>query len=240
MIVYNQGRRQAHHFAHKSKNRCDPWYSGNKSAWHIKMQSFFPVDCQEAVIWDNYHSEYHIADVAFSFKGQKYVFEFQHSKITHKAFLERTAYYMNLGYKIIWFFDFRDSNSPKKILYSEKDTTKGIAQFIWMKDRIRILDRIDNDLYKCVDDEYNTPENLSIIFHVLSGRGEEVEHSDGDGFYWETWEYIDPFNREYLFLEPICFWKGLERFDAYYYEEEDFYTALTRYAKEAKPITASI
>lgn len=235
-MIIRRGDIVAHHFAHKSRSHCDPWYTGRKSAWHVKMQSIFPVDCQEAVIWDNYHCEYHIADVAFSYKGQRYVFEFQHSSITHKEFFERTAYYMNLGYKLRWIFDFRD----KRIYYAEKDTQERRAHFIWGEDRIRILDTVNSDLYKYVDEKNNSPENLSILFQVQTGRGIREEYTDDYGSLRETWRYIDPFHREPLLIEPMIDRNGLERFDAFYYDEEEIYNEVIIYPKGAKPITASI
>lgn len=41
LMIQKHGNINAHHFAHKSRVCCDPWYTGGLSAWHIKMQSVF-------------------------------------------------------------------------------------------------------------------------------------------------------------------------------------------------------
>ena len=33
-LLQKRGKIMAHHFAHKAKDNCDPWYSGKMSAWH--------------------------------------------------------------------------------------------------------------------------------------------------------------------------------------------------------------
>lgn len=88
-MIQKRGRIMTHHFAHKSKVTCDPWYSGKMSAWHKEMQDLFPHHCQEIIVRDDEHGEYHIADVVFKKNSKYYVVEFQHSAISYDEILIR-------------------------------------------------------------------------------------------------------------------------------------------------------
>lgn len=110
----------AHHFSHKARKLCDPWYKDRMSDWHRKLQSMFPEDCQEVTVWNDSHSEVHFADVMFSYKGTGHVLEFQHSPITRKEFISRSSFYLGLGYKLTWIFDFCECEKPKKFYTRER------------------------------------------------------------------------------------------------------------------------
>lgn len=219
----------AHHFSHKARKLCDPWYKDRMSDWHRKLQSMFPEDCQEVTVWNDSHSEVHFADVMFSYKGTGHVLEFQHSPITRKEFISRSSFYLGLGYKLTWIFDFCECEKPKKILYTRKNTTEHEIDLVWPgSDRVRFLDNLDRFQYAEIG-------NFHIVFHICTGLGKEVEHSLDNGFSWSTWEYVNPFQKEYCFVEPrsMCL-DNLADFEAIYYDEEEFYELLSITANRAK------
>ena len=109
-MIVKRGDVYAHHFAHKSKELCDPWYSDNKGEWHRAMQAKFPTECQEARVTSKDNPKYfHIADVLID----NIVIEFQHSPMTNRVFEERSMFYLKEGYQVTWIFDY----SEKDIFY---------------------------------------------------------------------------------------------------------------------------
>lgn len=219
----------AHHFSHKARKLCDPWYKDRMSDWHRKLQSMFPEECQEVTVWNDSHSEIHFADVMFSYNGAHYVLEFQHSPISRKEFISRSSFYLSLGYKLIWIFDFCECESPKKILYTSKEPSEHKISIVWPgRDRLHFLDGL-NRL------QYSETGNFHIFFHICTGLGKEVEHSLDSGFSWSTWEYVNPFQQEYCFVEPRSMYiDDLANFDAIYYDEEEFYEWLSITAHRAR------
>lgn len=228
-VIMKCGRIVAHHFSHKERKNCDPWYTGKMSAWHRKLQNVFPLYSQEKVVWNTDHTVFHIADVLFEYKGITYVLEFQHSPMSRKEFDLRSRFYLDLGYRLIWIFDFCDTDPPKKILYKAKDSKQKTISLIWpSQDRVRFLDNL-NML------EYANEKQFHVFFHISTGLGHEVEHSFSTGYTWYKWEYVDPFFRERYFVEP-CFleWEHLDEFEALYYEEKEFFEILAQYAAKMK------
>ena len=215
-MLQKRGKIMSHHFAHKAKGACDPWYSGKMSAWHKKMQNFFPRQCQEVIVRDK-DGEYHIADVVFKKDSIFYVVEFQHSAISCDEFVARSNFYMRQGYRMIWIFDFCDI-SPQKIMYYTKVENSDWIHVIWPgKDRLRFLDRIN--LSRCI-------ETLHIYFHVSTGKGHKIT-IESDCFDWERWEFINPFQRERLFIKLyLPGFYSLKDFFALPYSEEDFFKML--------------
>ncbi len=98
-LITKQGKQNAWHFAHKSKEECDSW-GKNKTAWHIAWQDRFPKECQEFVI-----NAKHRADVFYN----ETVIEFQHSAISSDEVAERNCFYTSNGNNMAWLFDMRES-----------------------------------------------------------------------------------------------------------------------------------
>lgn len=223
-MIQKRGTINAHHFAHKAKKECDPWYTGKLSPWHIEMQNLFSLNCQEVIIWNAAHTEYHIADVALQNGSQKYVIEFQHSSISQNEFLVRTQFYINCGYRVIWIFDFCDNKNPKRLYISETEYDGKIVRLVWPgKDRVRFLDNIDfSDFGKY----------LYIAFYVNTGMGELQLH-DPDGYIpWATWEYADLLSRTPCFvLLCLDYFYGTDEFSAFYYSEQKFLKLLRELEK---------
>lgn len=85
------------HWAHKSRERCDPWWE-NETAWHLAWKDEFPDEWQEVVHTDDSTGERHIADVR---TDTGLVIEFQHSRLSETERRSREAFYGNL----IWVVD---------------------------------------------------------------------------------------------------------------------------------------
>lgn len=138
--VYN-----APHFYHMAGTACEvSEYDNNMSEWHRNCQLLFPKQFREIRIssiikWDSedqdeWSRETHIADICIG----NYVIEFQHSPMDPDTFNERTVFYTELGYKLIWIFDFSEkdieeydynkwkiNHAPKTALYyNPKDYKK--------------------------------------------------------------------------------------------------------------------
>lgn len=83
--------------------------------------------------------------------------------------------------------------------------------------------------------QYAEIGNFHIYFHIYTGLGEEVEHFTENGFSWSTWEYVNPFSKEYYFVEPCAmFIDSLAEFEAIYYDEEEFFDLLSSAANLQK------
>ena len=217
-MIQKRGKIVAHHFAHRARTHCDAWYSGKISSWHKEIQSLFPKHCQEIVVWNREHTEYHIADVVFSDAGGAYVIEFQHTPISHDEFIERTSFYLNCGYSLIWIFDYCEIKKQKTIYYSDGEHASEI-RVIWPgKDRVRFMDAIDFSGYI---------DRIHIYFYISTGRGQSIWSEWGDYPPREIWEYRDPFNREQLYIKlNLNYFESTREFDALHYTKKDFYHKL--------------
>lgn len=103
------GEIRVHHWAHKSKTECDPWWE-NETDWHRNWKNEFPLRWQEVIFKDRSTGEKHIADV-HTLAGL--TVEIQHSQMDEKERLSREAFYKNM----VWIVDgSRLDTNRKKIL----------------------------------------------------------------------------------------------------------------------------
>lgn len=114
------------HFAHYPKSICKDSWAGtyDLSDWHYDWQNSFPKENQEVLL--ALGDVKHRADVLIG----RTVTEFQRSDMSSKAFSERNRFYMNLGYKVIWVFDFREQFSSGRLRCEPDGNT-----FHWTKPR---------------------------------------------------------------------------------------------------------
>lgn len=114
------------HFAHYPKSVCKDSWAGSydMSDWHYDWQNSFPKDNQEVML--ALGDIKHRADVLI----RRTVTEFQRSNISSKAFSDRNNFYFNLGYKVIWVFDFREQFSSGRLRCETDRKT-----FHWTKPR---------------------------------------------------------------------------------------------------------
>jgi hypothetical protein len=89
---------RVHHWAHDSRQHCDPWWE-NETEWHREWKNHFRPDWQE-VRRTAHDGEVHIADVR---TPAGWVLEFQHSKIDPEERKARERFYGSL----IWVVDGR-------------------------------------------------------------------------------------------------------------------------------------
>lgn len=103
-LFQKKGDIRRHHFSHMPKSVCKDSWAGtyDLSDWHYAWQNSFPKDNQEVLL--ALGEIKHRADVLIG----RTVTEFQRSDMSAKAFSDRNNFYFNLGYKVIWVFDFRD------------------------------------------------------------------------------------------------------------------------------------
>lgn len=201
-MILKRGSKVAHHFAHKARKICDPYYRDVKSAWHREMQNLFPAETQECGVWNNDKSEIHVADVLISNSIYNMVFEFQFSPISHEEFLDRTLFYINRGMHVVWIFNYATIETPKKIFYRSKSgTNPDIRSFVWPgRDYVRLFDgwtmwRYLSEL-RC-----NKNGLLTIMLYVDTALGRQYELQHNGRCYYK-WDYDYPSKRERLYILP--------------------------------------
>lgn len=96
-MIAKCGEKKIHHWSHKGKLECDPWWE-NETQWHRDWKGYFPIDWQEVTHRDEATGEKHIADVKTS-KG--WILEFQHSYLKPTERNSRNDFYK----KIAWVVD---------------------------------------------------------------------------------------------------------------------------------------
>ncbi len=95
-MISKCGRTKVWHWAHKSREVCDPWWE-NETEWHRLWKDKFPKDWQEISANDD-TGEAHIADVKTPYG---LVVEFQHSPMPYEEMQARESFYKNM----IWVVD---------------------------------------------------------------------------------------------------------------------------------------
>ena len=90
------GNFKVHHWSHKSKVNCDPWWE-NEGEWHRKWKNYFPEQLQEITLSQPTTNERHIADVFIN----NTVIEIQSYSINEDEARLREAFYINM----IWVID---------------------------------------------------------------------------------------------------------------------------------------
>lgn len=130
-LIANCGERKAHHWAHKGKRNCDPWWE-NETQWHRSWKNHFPKEWQE-VIHKADDGEKHIADVKTE-KG--WAIEFQHSYLKPEERRSRDTFYP----KLVWVIDGlrrkRDRKQFENIIKESRVIHKqlNILKVNWPKD----------------------------------------------------------------------------------------------------------
>lgn len=84
--------------------------------------------------------------------------EFQHSPMSHTEFLERTSFYTDAGYKMVWVFDYRDKDIHITTAYNGWENSLDFA-YTWK--------------YPCHSfgkDDLDKHKNLSVWAHICPAR----------------------------------------------------------------------
>ena len=114
------------HFAHYPHSVCKDTWAGtyDMSDWHYDWQNSVPKANQEVLL--ALGEIKHRADVLIG----RTVTEFQRSDMSSKAFSDRNNFYFNLGYKVIWVFDFQEQYASSRLRCDADQKT-----FHWTKPR---------------------------------------------------------------------------------------------------------
>ena len=125
-LFQKKGEIRRHHFSHMPNAVCKDTWAGSygMSDWHYDWQNSFPKENQEVML--TFGDIKHRADVLIG----RTVTEFQRSNMSAKAFSDRNSFYFNLGYKVIWVFDFREQFTSGRLWCKADRKT-----FHWIKPR---------------------------------------------------------------------------------------------------------
>ena len=95
-MIAKCGPKVIHHWAHKGRLECDPWWEG-MTQWHLDWQANWPLECRE-INHKAPDGEIHRCDV----KTQSGIYiEIQHSAMTDVERQSREDFYQNL----VWIID---------------------------------------------------------------------------------------------------------------------------------------
>ena len=141
-LIAKCGEIKAHHWSHKSKRNCDPWWE-NESEWHRAWKNEFPTEWQEVIHYDE-NGVKHIADVKTK---NGWTLEFQHSFLNPEERRSRNTFYP----KLLWVVDGlkrkKDKSQFQKILKEESTAVNGkpyITQ-VRLPDECRLLKEWSNN-----------------------------------------------------------------------------------------------
>ena len=126
-MIAKCGPRVLHHWAHKGKRNCDPWWE-NESDWHRKWKGYFPENCREIHHRAN-DGEIHRADIR---TPTGIYIEVQHSSMLEGERNAREDFYGNL----LWIVDGRGFIRNFDILHKLPNPKSPLASdLIWFKAR---------------------------------------------------------------------------------------------------------
>ena len=119
-MIARCGEVRVHHWAHKSKSDCDPWWEP-ETDWHMNWKNEFPLRWQERILLDEPTSEKHIADV-LTLAGL--TVEVQHSHLDPEERRAREAFYKNM----IWIVDGSRLDGNRKKIWGWEAALAQITQ----------------------------------------------------------------------------------------------------------------
>ncbi len=125
-MVAKCGSRIMHHWAHRGRRNCDPWWE-NETDWHRQWKNRFPESCRE-ISHTAPNGEIHRADI----KTPTGIYiEVQHSStMTDAERASREAFYQNL----VWVVDGRPFRRNFDIYHMLPDPTSELAgDLVWAK-----------------------------------------------------------------------------------------------------------
>ena len=124
-MIAKCGPRVLHHWAHKGRSNCDPWWE-NETDWHREWKDYFPENCRE-IHHKAVDGEIHRADVMTP--NGIYV-EFQHSSMPEDERKAREAFYGNL----LWIIDGRGFRKNFDVYHKLPHPNSAVASdIVWEK-----------------------------------------------------------------------------------------------------------
>lgn len=192
-MIPKLGKVRVHHFAHKFEGNltyeqrlCRKYEnSNNMSDWHLKWQEKYPIECRE-VVKKNSKGEIHRADVCI--ENNKTIIEFQHTYLSSSDFFERNRFYNDLGYKVVWLYDFNEI-AKKEIKYLWPDQESDIAKR-HKKDKDAVY-RMDKTLYTNLFGDYDLSLNKNVEVHFVKTQGKYTFYKKIDEVIFEFEDYSD-------------------------------------------------
>lgn len=129
-VIAKCGPRVIHHWAHRGRRNCDPWWE-NETEWHRAWKNCFPEDWRE-ISHTAADGEVHRADIK---TPAGIVVEVQHSAMTDAERLSREQFYGNL----VWIIDGRPFRHNFDIYHLLPAPESDLAtDIVWVKARRRM------------------------------------------------------------------------------------------------------
>ena len=170
-LIAKCGEIKIHHWAHKSKHNCDPWWE-NEGEWHRAWKNKFPTKWQEIIHHDE-NGEKHIADIK---TDTDLVVEFQHSFLKPEERRSRNAFYT----KLVWVVDGlkrkTDKSQFQKILKEESTAVNGKPYITHVRfpEECRLLKEWSNDtsivFFDFKETNFSNQEILWLLYPTNSFR----------------------------------------------------------------------
>lgn len=133
VMIAKCGNTIIHHWSHKGKLECDPWWE-NETEWHRAWKNRFNNEWQEVTHTNPLNGEIHRADVK---TPKQLVIEFQNSPIKHEERKSREDFYQNM----VWVV-----NGTRRT----RDHIKFIAETEWLSSLDGNVDELvtENDIFR--------------------------------------------------------------------------------------------
>ena len=146
-----------HHWAHKGRRDCDPWWE-NETDWHREWKGYFPEECREIshVAEDG---EIHRADIK---TPTGIIIEVQHSNMTDAERTAREAFYGNL----VWIIDGRGFRQNFDVYHELPHPNSAIAaDIVWTKARRGMKGTIGGMFHRLSETQ---PDDILVRVHSLN------------------------------------------------------------------------
>lgn len=156
LVYVREGTQNAKHFAHKARECTDSWHY-DMSEWHLRMQSYFPLESREVVVKSG--NKTHRADILID----KTVIEFQHSPISADEYQDRNDFFESLGYRIAWVFDVSQQYRVGDLYYSSENNN----YLLTWKNPIRI--------FACHSSPRDDDKKFSIWLYIGETEDDDIQ-----------------------------------------------------------------
>jgi len=164
-MVAKCGPRVIHHWAHKARRDCDPWWE-NETLWHRRWKELFPEDCRE-ICHVAPDGEIHRADIK---THTGIVIEIQHSTMTDAERISREKFYGNL----VWVIDGSPFKHNFDLCHLLPNPASELAQdVIWYKAK-RGQATTSGMFYRRSENE---PDATMVLIHSIQDIQEEIERT---------------------------------------------------------------
>lgn len=187
-----RGEFRQHYFAHYPGEACtDSWdRQYEMSEWHRNWQALFPVKNQEVVV--QLGDVKHRADVLIG----KTVIEFQHSPMSADTFNDRNSFYHNLGYKVVWVFDFIEEFNNGQITKDDNGDCH------WINPKVTFNKRNIQEGQVDLFFQFNDMDNQSCLVKVLENEENRFDNF-AVGAYLSKQDFLDIFLCNGLYPLPF-------------------------------------